>query len=224
MGIPFQLQLCEYKNRKYLYLLLMLGIIRLTTRLPRASLFQIKKNLEQHSNLALNAVLVRKLSSIMSMLQPATPAPEFGGKAVVDGQIKDIKLADYQGKYVVLLFYPADFTFVCPTEIIAFSERAAEFRKENCEVNGVSKADSGVAFRGLFIIDGGGMLRQITVNDLPVGRDVDETLRLVQAFKFTDEHGEVCPAGWRKGKKTMKPTKEGVSQYLATQMKNGMEH
>ena len=68
------------------------------------------------------------------------------------------------------------------------------------------------------------MLRQITVNDLPVGRDVDETLRLVQAFKFTDEHGEVCPAGWRKGKKTMKPTKEGVSQYLATQMKNGMEH
>ena len=68
------------------------------------------------------------------------------------------------------------------------------------------------------------MLRQITVNDLPVGRDVDETLRLVQAFKFTDEHSEVCPAGWGKGKKTMKPTKEGVSQYLATQMKNGMEH
>lgn len=244
----------------------MLGIIRLTTRLPRASLSQIKKNLEQHSNLAQNAVLVRKLSSVMSMLQPATPAPEFGGKAVVDGQIKDIKLADYQGKYVVLLFYPADFTFVCPTEIIAFSERAAEFRKENCEViavstdsefshlawintareagglgkmdiplladrtqvistrYGVLKADSGVAFRGLFIIDGGGMLRQITVNDLPVGRDVDETLRLVQAFKFTDEHGEVCPAGWRKGKKTMKPTKEGVSQYLATQMKNGMDH
>ena len=99
--------------------------------------FQIKRNLEQ-SHLVQNALLVRKLSSVMSMLQPATPAPEFGGKAVVDGQIKDIKLADYQGKYVVLLFYPADFTFVCPTEIIAFSERAAEFRKENCEVIAVS--------------------------------------------------------------------------------------
>merc|ERR1712226_976063 len=134
----FGCNFANIKKRKYLYLLLMLGIIRLTTRLPRASLFQIKKNLEQHSNLAQNAVLVRKLSSIMSMLQPATPAPEFGGKAVVDGQIKDIKLADYQGKYVVLLFYPADFTFVCPTEIISFSERAAEFRKENCEVIAVS--------------------------------------------------------------------------------------
>merc|ERR1712133_257947 len=80
---------------------------------------------------------------------------------------------------------------------------------------GVLKEDEGLSFRGLFIIDGRGVLRQITVNDLPVGRDVDEVLRLVQAFKFTDEHGEVCPAGWRKGKKTMKPTKEGVSNYLA---------
>ena len=73
-------------------------------------------------------------------------------------------------------------------------------------------------------MDGNGVLRQITINDLPVGRDVDETLRLVQAFKFTDEHGEVCPAGWRKGKRSMKATKEGVSKYLATEMKNGMEH
>lgn len=202
----------------------------------------------------------------MANLQPTTKAPEFAGKAVVDGQIKDISLSDYKGKYIVLLFYPADFTFVCPTEIIAFSERADEFRKEGCEViavstdsefshlawintpresgglgkmniplladrtqristaYGVLKADEGVAFRGLFVIDGNGVLRQITINDLPVGRDVDETLRLVQAFKFTDEHGEVCPAGWRKGKKTMKPTKEGVSKYLATQMKNGMDH
>ena len=81
-----------------------------------------------------------------------------------------------------------------------------------------------MAFRGLFIIDGNGVLRQITVNDLPVGRDVDETLRLVQAFKFTDEYGEVCPAGWKKGKKTMKPTQEGVSNYLANEYKNGMDH
>jgi len=202
----------------------------------------------------------------MAMLQPATKAPEFAGKAVVDGRIKDISLSDFKGKYVVLLFYPADFTFVCPTEIIAFSERAEEFKKEGCEVvavstdsefthmawtntpresgglgkmniplladrtqvistaYGVLKADEGVAFRGLFIVDGNGVLRQITINDLPVGRDVDETLRLVQAFKFTDEHGEVCPAGWRKGKRSMKATKEGVSKYLATEMKNGMEH
>lgn len=199
-------------------------------------------------------------------LQPSTKAPEFAGKAVVNGCIKDISLSNYNGKYLVLLFYPADFTFVCPTEIIAFSDRAEEFRKEGCEVvavstdsefthlawtttpreagglgkmniplladrtqviarkYGVLKEDDGVAFRGLFIIDGKGILRQITINDLPVGRDVDETLRLVQAFKFTDEYGEVCPAGWRKGKKTMKPTKEGVSNYLANQIKNGMEH
>jgi len=195
----------------------------------------------------------------MAPLQPASAAPDFSGQAVVNGEFKDICLSQYKGKYVVLLFYPADFTFVCPTEIIAFSERAEEFRKEGCEViaistdshfthlawvntpreagglgkmniplladrtqqisanYGVLKEDEGVAFRGLFIIDGNGVLRQITVNDLPVGRDVDETLRLVQAFKFTDEHGEVCPAGWRKGKKTMKPTKEGVSNYLASQ-------
>ena len=231
----------------------------------------------------------------MPSLQPTSKAPDFSGQAVVNGEFKDISLSQYKGKYVILLFYPADFTFVCPTEIIAFSDRAEEFRKEGCEVIAVStdshfthlawtntpreagglgkmniplladrtqqisasygvlkviiiidyfwnpiclkfvmntfhlimnswfqfQEDEGVAFRGLFIIDGNGVLRQITVNDLPVGRDVDETLRLVQAFKFTDEHGEVCPAGWRKGKKTMKPTKEGVSNYLASQAQNG---
>ena len=78
-----------------------------------------------------------------------------------------------------------------------------------------------MAFRGLFVIDGKQVLRQITINDLPVGRDVDETLRLVQAFKFTDEYGEVCPAGWRKGKKAMKATQEGVSKYPSSQIKNG---
>ena len=187
------------------------------------------------------------------VLQPSCKAPGFSGKAVVNGDIKDISLSEYtrKGKYVVLLFYPADFTFVCPSEIIAFSDRAEEFRKEGCEIiaistdsefahlawintprekgglgkiniplladrtqtistkYGVLKADEGVAFRGLFIINGHGILRQITINDLPVGRDVDETLRLLQAFKLTDECGEVCPAGWRKGKTTMKPTKEG---------------
>jgi len=195
----------------------------------------------------------------MAPLQPTMDAPDFAGTAVVDGQFKEISLADYHGKYVVLFFYPLDFTFVCPTEIIAFSDAAARFREIGCEliacstdshfshlawVNtprekgglgamdiplladksmdisrkyGVLKEDSGISFRGLFVIDKDGKLRQITVNDLPVGRDVEETLRLVQAFQFTDEHGEVCPAGWRPGKKSMKPNAEGVSEYLANQ-------
>lgn len=166
-------------------------------------------------------------------LQPCMQAPKFKGTAVVKGQFKDISLDDYKGKYVVIFFYPLDFTFVCPTEIIAFNDRAAEFEAINCSViacstdshfshlawcersrkqgglgsmqiplladknmaisraYGVLKEDEGVPFRGLFIIDPTGKLRQITINDLPVGRDVDETLRLVQAFQFTDEHGEV---------------------------------
>lgn len=184
------------------------------------------------------------------------PAPHFQGTAVVDGQFKDISLSDYKGKYVVLFFYPLDFTFVCPTEIIAFSDRVEEFKKINTVVIGASTdsqfshlawintsrkngglgamniplladksmkisreygvldEESGVPFRGLFIIDGKGVLRQITVNDLPVGRSVDETLRLVQAFQFTDEHGEVCPAGWTPGKKTMKPDPNASKQYF----------
>lgn len=194
-------------------------------------------------------------------LQPGQKAPAFKGQAVVNGVFKEISLDDFKDKYVVIFFYPLDFTFVCPTEIIAFSERAEEFRKIGCEVvacstdshfshlawintprekgglgemhiplladkdlkiarsYGVLKEDEGIAFRGLFIIDGTGTLRQMTINDLPVGRDVDETLRLVQAFQFTDKHGEVCPAGWRPGKKTMKPDKDGVSKYLAEQQK-----
>ncbi|GFS56670.1 peroxiredoxin 1 [Nephila pilipes] len=184
------------------------------------------------------------------------PAPDFEGVAVINGAFKNIKLSDYKGKYLVLFFYPLDFTFVCPTEIIAFSERAEEFRKINCEVvacstdshfshlawintprkegglgkmnipllsdkscvisraYGVYKEDAGISFRGLFIIDGDGKLRQITINDLPVGRSVDETLRLVQAFQFTDKHGEVCPAGWKPGDATMKPDPEGSKAYF----------
>ncbi|XP_044741242.1 peroxiredoxin 1-like isoform X2 [Chrysoperla carnea] len=183
-------------------------------------------------------------------------APEFAGTAVVNGQFKDIKLDDYKGKYLVLFFYPLDFTFVCPTEIIAFSDRADEFRKIGCEViaastdshfshlawintsrkeggignmnipvladksmataraYGVLNEETGIPFRGLYIIDGKGILRQVTINDLPVGRSVDETLRLVQAFQFTDEHGEVCPAGWKPGDKTMKPDPVGSKSYF----------
>jgi len=191
------------------------------------------------------------------VLQPQMPAPHFAGTAVVNNAFKDISLDDYKGKYVVLFFYPLDFTFVCPTEIIAFNDRAEEFRKIGCELvacstdshfshlawcerprkmgglgemsmplladksmaiskaYGVLKDDEGLSFRGLFIIDPEQKLRQITINDLPVGRDVDETLRLVQAFQFTDEHGEVCPAGWKPGKATMKPDPTGSQEYFS---------
>jgi len=184
------------------------------------------------------------------------PAPQFKGTAVVKGQFKDISLSDYKGKYVILFFYPLDFTFVCPTEIIAFSERAAEFEAIGTQViaastdsqfshlawinlprkqgglgemkiplladknakiardYGVYDEDSGIPFRGLFIIDKKQNLRQITINDLPVGRSVDETLRLVQAFQFTDENGEVCPANWKPGKKTMKPNPVESKEYF----------
>jgi alkyl hydroperoxide reductase subunit AhpC len=161
------------------------------------------------------------------------------------------------GKYLVLFFYPLDFTFVCPTEIIAFSDRVKEFRDKNCDVvacsvdshfshlawtntprkqgglgkmdipllsdltkqistdYGVLLEDQGISLRGLFIIDSKGILRQIIVNDLPVGRSVDEVLRLVQAYQFTDEHGEVCPAGWKPGKKTIKPDVENCKQFFS---------
>ncbi|CAH0564353.1 unnamed protein product [Brassicogethes aeneus] len=184
------------------------------------------------------------------------PAPAFKGTAVVNGQFKEISLADYKGQYLVLFFYPLDFTFVCPTEIIAFSERMEDFKKvktnviacstdsqfshlawintprkqgglgemkiplladKSCKIArdyGVLDEESGIPFRGLFIIDPKGTLRQVTINDLPVGRSVDETLRLVEAFQFTDEHGEVCPANWKPGQKTMKADPNGSLEYF----------
>jgi len=186
-------------------------------------------------------------------------APTFKAAAVVNNELGEVDLASYKGKYVVLLFYPADFTFVCPTEILAYSERADEIRNAGAEVIGIScdsvnthlayvktdqkagglgpvniplvadktlsiarsygvlKESDGISFRGLFIIDGEGKIRQITVNDLPVGRSVDETIRLLQAFAFTDKHGEVCPANWRPGKATFTPQREGIIDYLSKQ-------
>lgn len=186
-------------------------------------------------------------------------APDFAGKAVMDGHFKDISLADYKGKWVILFFYPLDFTFVCPTEIIAFSDRASEFsqldaqlvacstdshfshlawtkqdRKEgglghmniplladkNTKISrkyGVYRDEDGVTLRGLFIIDPKGILRQITMNDLPVGRSVDETLRLLQAFRFVEEHGEVCPANWKPGSATIKPGVKEAKEYFSKQ-------
>ncbi|KAL5010482.1 hypothetical protein ScPMuIL_012787 [Solemya velum] len=187
------------------------------------------------------------------------PAPAWNGTAVINGEFKDIKLSDFRGKYLVFFFYPLDFTFVCPTEIIAFSDRAEEFRNLNAEVvacsvdsqfthlawinmprnkgglgpmkipllsditHDISKAygvflqDLGHSLRGLFIIDKKGILRQITMNDLPVGRSVDETLRLVQAFQYTDEHGEVCPAGWKPGQDTIVPDPKESQKYFMKQ-------
>ena len=177
---------------------------------------------------------------------------------------KKVKLSDYKGKYVVLFFYPLDFTFVCPTEIVQFGDKAKEFREAGCEVLGcsidsqfshmeytkkdrktgglgkmdipliadVSKdiarsygclidhgEDNGVAFRATYIIDKNQIVRHITISDLPVGRSVDETLRLVKAFQYTDEFGEVCPASWRPGQKTMVTDldSEKTQQYWATE-------
>ncbi|KAJ1986580.1 cTPxI [Dimargaris cristalligena] len=183
-------------------------------------------------------------------------APAWTSQAVVDGEIKSLSLADYQGKYVVMVFYPLDFTFVCPTELVAFSDRAADFERLNTQVVGVS-VDSefahlawtqlprargglgpmqiplvsditktiardygvllkgaGVALRGLFIIDPTGNVRIAHVNDLPIGRSVDETLRLVEALQFHAEHGEVCPANWTKGADTIKPTPNDSQEYF----------
>jgi len=184
------------------------------------------------------------------------PAPVFEGTAVINGAFKQISLKDYLGKYVVFFFYPLDFTFVCPTEILAFSDRIAEFRNIDTEVvacsvdshfthlawtktprkegglgkinipllsdlshkiakeYGVYLEDAGHTLRGLFIIDDKGVLRQITMNDLPVGRSVDETLRLVQAFQYTDKHGEVCPANWKPGSRTIIPDPEKKKTYF----------
>ncbi len=186
-------------------------------------------------------------------------APNFTASAVMaDGSINDdFSLEDYKGKHIVLFFYPLDFTFVCPTELIAFSHRIAEFEKRGVQVLGCSidsqfthlawrntaiddggigevkyplVADvkheicraydvelepAGVALRGSFLIDKSGVVRHQVVNDLPLGRNIDEMLRMVDAVQFHEEHGEVCPAGWNSGDKGMVGSTEGVASYLA---------
>ncbi|TFK25882.1 2-cysteine peroxiredoxin [Coprinopsis marcescibilis] len=193
------------------------------------------------------------------------PAPTFKAEAVEAGLFKDVSLEEFQGKWVVLLFYPMDFTFVCPTEILAFNDALSQFQELNTVVLGVSTdskfshfawstqprkegglgpdlqlplvadrnmsisrdygvllEDEGVALRGLFLIDPKGILRQITVNDLPVGRSVDETIRLIKAFQFTDKYGEVCPANWTEGSKTIKADPHAKLEYFsATNGANG---
>lgn len=186
------------------------------------------------------------------------PAPDFTATAVMpDNSFKeDFRLADFRGKYVLLFFYPLDFTFVCPSEILAFNRAVPEFNENNCQLIGVSidsafshlawkrtkindggigdieyplVADldksisksyevllsAGIALRGLFLIDREGIVRHQVVNDLPLGRSVDEALRVLHALQFTEKYGDVCPANWKKGDDAMKPTAEGVAAYLS---------
>ncbi|KAJ1978405.1 peroxiredoxin [Dimargaris cristalligena] len=184
-------------------------------------------------------------------------APAFTGTAVVDGDFQTVSLDDYKGKYLVLFFYPLDFTFVCPTEIIAFSERAADFKAIGCELvaasvdshfshlawinqsrkegglgginfpvlsditkqisrdYGVLLENDGVALRGLFIIDPEQNVRAVTINDLPIGRSVDETLRVVKAIQFNEKYGEVCPANWQEGSSTIVPDTKDSKKYFS---------
>ena len=200
-------------------------------------------------------------------------APKFNAQAVVNGLefVDNYSLDQFEGKkYVVLFFYPKDFTFVCPTELFAFQEKLAEFEKRNVQLVAVSTdteqshwgwlqmpknaggiqgvtyplvADTNktisknydvlagdyfyddedqlqasgelIAYRGLFLIDKEGIVRHQIVNDLPLGRNVDEALRMVDALQFTEEHGEACPANWSKEKEGLKATHEGVADYLS---------
>jgi peroxiredoxin 2/4 len=185
-------------------------------------------------------------------------APDFTATAVMpDNSMKpDFKLSDYRGKYVILFFYPLDFTFVCPSEIIAFDKALTAFKAKNCEIIGVSidsqfshwawkntpiqqggigniqyplvadldksisrqygvLLDAGIALRGTFLIDRDGLVRHAVVNDLPLGRNIDEALRMVDALQFHEQYGDVCPANWEEGKEAMKPTAAGVAEYLS---------
>ena len=189
-------------------------------------------------------------------------APDFTAEAVLkDGSFAKLSLSQFKGKYVLLFFYPLDFTFVCPTEIIAFSERAKEFNDLGVEVIGVSvdshfshlawrniPRDQGgigpiqyslvadldkqisrnydvlvgdaVALRGLFLIDKEGIVRHQVVNDLPLGRSVDEALRMVQALQFFEKNGEVCPADWKEGKRTIKPGVNESKEFFGAEYKS----
>lgn len=192
---------------------------------------------------------------------PRQRAPFIQAISVLDGKFSKVSLTDFAGKYVVILFYPFDFTYVCPTELISFSDSLEKFKAINAEVLAIS-TDShfthlawtktprnqggvgnlriplladiskkisrnygvlvedeldelfGAALRGLFIVDGGGIIRSVQINDAPVGRSVEETLRLIQAFQYSDVHGEVCPANWKPGDKTIKPDQEEKMEYF----------
>ena len=187
-------------------------------------------------------------------------APDFKATTVFGKDFKEVRLSDYRGKYVLLFFYPLDFTFVCPTELHAFQERHRDFKEKNVEVLGCSVDshfshwawlntaknkggiegvqyglvsdlggkiardydvlnEGGVAYRGLFLIDKEGTVRHQVVNDLPLGRSVDEAIRMVDALQHFEKNGEVCPANWTKGDEAMKATHESVGNYLSKHVK-----
>lgn len=191
-------------------------------------------------------------------------APDFTAAAVLgNGEIANqFQLSEaIKGKHAILLFYPLDFTFVCPSELIALDNRIEEFNQRNtivmgisidsqfthsawrktpvnqggvgpvrypliadvnhqiCQAYGVEHATAHVALRGTFLIDHHGIVRSQTVNDLPLGRNIDEMLRLVDALQFHEKHGEVCPAGWNKGDVGIKPTEEGIAKFLTEKAK-----
>jgi peroxiredoxin (alkyl hydroperoxide reductase subunit C) len=193
----------------------------------------------------------------MSSLQVGKPVPAFVLDAVQEGEFKKISPADYRGRWLVLLFYPLDFTFVCPTELCAFSDRLDEFAALDADICGISVDsqfshhawaqrprneggvrglrfpllsdlnrqaaqafgvlnDQGVALRALIIIDPQGVVQHATVNNLSVGRSVDETLRTLSACRFTRENGEVCPADWKPGDATITPDGYGARRYFAS--------
>lgn len=193
----------------------------------------------------------------MNSLLVGKKAPAFQAKAIVNGRIVDtISLDQFGGKFVVLFFYPLDFTFVCPTELHAFQEKLTEFERRGAQVIGCSvdshfshhawlntpkakggiegilypiisdlnkeiarsyhvlKEDEGIAYRGLFLIDRAGVVRHQLINDLPLGRNVDEVIRVLDALIHFEQHGEVCPANWKIGDRSMKPSQEGLKAYF----------
>ena len=209
-----------------------------------------------------SSAFAHKAESVNPPGFPRGKAPDFRGVAVRGTETIKVSLSQYTGKYLVLLFYPFDFTYVCPTEIIAFSEHYQKFKELGADVLGISvdsqhthlawiktpRSEGGVgklnyplfadvskevskaygvlvtneydelygaSLRGLFIIDPKGKIRHMQITDAPVGRDVDETLRLINAFRYVDTHGEVCPHGWKEGQKTIKPDQEQKKEYFS---------
>ncbi|CAI2183501.1 17413_t:CDS:2 [Funneliformis geosporum] len=147
----------------------------------------------------------------------AKPAPLWEASAVVDGVIKPLSLKDYISKFLVMIFYPMDWTFVCPTEMVAFSDNIQKFKDINTEVVGIScdSPHSHIAWEGTFIIDDKGILRVAHVNDTQIGRSVNETLRLVEAIQFANKHGEVCPVNWKSGDRTIVPDPKLSKDYFS---------
>ena len=210
------------------------------------------------------------IQSICADVSPRQMAPDFKKvNAVVGHNFTQVSLSDYKGKYLVLVFYPFDFTYVCPTELIAFSDELKKFHDIGAEVLGIS-TDShfthlawvktprtegglghieyplladiskdmsknygvlvedpedelyGAALRGIFIIDGNQKVRSVQINDAAVGRSVEEAIRLIKAFQFADENGEVCPANWKPGEKTIIPDQDGSKKFFADTYKDDL--